>query len=125
MNEYWIYEWVDGRGRGVISDWKLDPTVRSRLDQKIDAMRMSGMDLLGSSGAPPFGRGLYKLRVRGKNALRPVFCKGPIQRDSEFTFLVAADEKDGKLHPPKKHAQRIARNRLESIERDHHRRQHL
>ena len=35
---------------------------------------------------------IYKLRLNGDRALRPLLCKGPIDMDQEFTLLLGAVE---------------------------------
>jgi hypothetical protein len=40
---------------------------------------------------------IYKLKVRGEKALRPLLCKGPLDMDGEFTFLLGAIEVNSQL----------------------------
>jgi hypothetical protein len=35
---------------------------------------------------------IYKLRINGNKALRPMLCKGPIAMDTEYTMLIGAIE---------------------------------
>lgn len=42
---------------------------------------------------------IYKMRINGRVALRPLLCKGPINNDQEFTLLKGATEMDRKLEP--------------------------
>jgi hypothetical protein len=71
-----------------------------QLNQKIDMLERSGAELGPMLLAGPVKsrkKGkvvphIYKLRLNGDRALRPLLCKGPIDMDREFTLLLGAIE---------------------------------
>lgn len=56
---------------------------------------------------------IYKLQVGGKVRLRPLLCRGPVNKNAELTFLVGATERDGLFHPPGVKA--LAEERLKKL----------
>ena len=66
---------------------------------------------------------IYKLRLKGNVALRPMLTLGPIDRDAEWTILVRAKERDGKTEPT--NAADIAEARRQEIQADPSRRRLL
>ena len=60
---------------------------------QVDFSRAIKMHLL----ADPISKHIYKLRAKGSVQLRPMLCKGPINNDTEYTLLLGAVEKGGKL----------------------------
>lgn len=104
-----IYEWLDSAGKGVVTDWRrLQQEQRAKLDQKLDMLTKAEIDpgtrqanLPQNTLAGPGYDGqpwIYKLKVRGRVALRPMLCLGPASQD-EWTVLVRAVERDGVLEP--------------------------
>jgi len=93
-----IYEWVDSRGKGVLSNWGLSMEQQAKLDNKIDMLQKHGMDLPPGLVSRTSNGRLFNLKVRGKVQLRPVFCPGPFD-GNEFTFLLDVEERDGKYLP--------------------------
>lgn len=76
---------------------------RARLDLKIDLLERSGDSLppkliTPTSGKPRY-RHILEMRVNGQVALRPMLCRGPFAMQSEFTFLLGAEEHDRKYVP--------------------------
>lgn len=110
-----IYEYVDDRNCGAVETWirrdRLQAQAVALFDQKLTLLASAGPDL------PPgllarLGGGILKLKVRAMGVqLRPFLCEGPIKNSGEFTILIGAVERDGKLQP------RDARSRAEDIRR--------
>lgn len=103
-----VYEWIDHRGRGVITHWRLQKAQRTKLEAKIDMLVGAELEthsrkpslppnLLGGPGidGQPF---IYELKVRGDVHLRPMVCVGPFSED-EWTILFPAIEVGNVLEP--------------------------
>ncbi len=128
-----IYEWVDDRGRGVVSDWpKLQQEQRAKLDAKLHMLvgaevdertKIANLpsDLLAGPGygGEPF---IYKLKARGRVQLRPMLCLGPFG-DEEWTVLYPSIERQDRLIPP--NAPALAEQRRQMILTNRNRRQLL
>lgn len=104
-----IYEFLNEDGKSVIGRWledeKLTGRDRAALVQKTDMLAMLEPDLHGSVLAGPIKskrnpkgpKHIYKLIVHADMMLRPMLCRGPIDNDSEYTFLLGALEIGHKL----------------------------
>lgn len=124
-----IYEWIDRRGCGVVSDWPLQEEQQAKLEERLAKLRMAEVDdrtgkvtLPQSLLAGPM-RLIYELKIHGRVALRPHLCLGPIDRKAEWTILVAAIERGNKLDPA--NAEEIAEERRREILADKSRRRLL
>lgn len=104
-----VYEWINSSGEGVVTNWGLQAKQSTKLDSKLALLRHAEVSTSGKVDLPPGligGPGIdgyssiYELKVHGNVALRPMLCLGPINRDSEWTVLARAVEKDNKLKPP-------------------------
>lgn len=73
--------------------------------QQIDFELAIGTKLL----AGPIYQHIYKLVIHGDVMLRPMLCRGPIEPEAEYTLLVGAIERGGKL--PKGAPQQAEENR--------------
>lgn len=103
-----VYEWLDERGNGEVSDWGLDSEPQAKLDGKIDKLVIAEVDPRTKKSNLPqdllSGPGfdghqyIYKLKGRGKVQLRPMVCLGPFA-DDEWTILHRAVERGNKLIP--------------------------
>jgi hypothetical protein len=101
MSRWRLYDYVDERGVNSFKEWS------SRLENKDLARLNSKLDMLGKEptlppqllAGPLEGVPIYKLRINGRVALRPMLCKGPVDKDGEFTLLFGAFERDRKLVP--------------------------
>lgn len=125
-----IYEWIDERGRGVVTHWpKLQWAQRGRLESKLDMLVRAEVDpvtrkanlpadLLVGPGydGEPF---IYKLKARGNVQLRPMLCLGPLANE-EWTLLYPSIEKDDVLIP--ENAAALAEARRKEIIADKNRR---
>lgn len=127
-----VYEWVDHRGNGVVTDWSLQQQQRAKLDQKLHLLvgaevnpttRQADLPpqlLVGPNfHGEPF---VYKMKVHGNVQLRPMLCLGPLDEDS-WTILCAATERDRRLLPLD--AAKIAEARRQTILSDATRRRLL
>lgn len=82
-----------------VKDERLTARSRAMLNQKFD--RLCQMDFQLAVGtkllAGPIHKHVYKLVIHSDVMLRPMLCKGPINVDAEYTLLLGAVEKGGKL----------------------------
>jgi len=95
-----LYDYRDLRGRNLVREWceRLQKKDLARMNQRIDILENNGHELcpglgLNLHGAPH----LYKIKVNGNVAARLFFCKGPVEMDVEYTFLLGAFETDDEL----------------------------
>jgi hypothetical protein len=63
---------------------------------------------------------IYKIKINGRVALRPLLCKGPVNMESEFTLLKGAFEVGGKWQPPSAPSDAVTRR--QTVERNPNRR---
>lgn len=73
----------------------------ARLNRKLKMLEDNGPELGPKLLAGPI-KGhphIYKIRIDGRVALRPLLCKGPIDNDGEFTLLMGAFERGRKWVP--------------------------
>jgi hypothetical protein len=110
-----IYEFIEPGGNSVLRDWPLQKRERIRLNQKLDLLMQYGLGAPGLVGGPNIGkqRHIYKLKVRGDVQLRPMFCRGPFDTNTELTFLAIATERDRVLVPA--NAPRLAEFRRQQL----------
>jgi hypothetical protein len=98
-----LYDYVDHRGDNDFKRWSLglQSSDRARLSQKLGMLQKLGPDLPPSLLAGPIKHHahIYKMRINGQVALRPLLCKGPISNDEEFTLLMGATERDREWQP--------------------------
>src|SRR4051812_30793999 len=97
-----IYDFADEDGASVIGEWirneKIGTADVAALKQKISLLKQYGPDLPSGLLAGPIYKSIYKLRVNTQErAMRPLLCKGPIDKDQEFTLLLGACEINSKL----------------------------
>jgi hypothetical protein len=105
-----IYEYVED-GKSTIYKWLIDQDIpdndRGHLVAKMDMLAQNGTDLWPGILAGPIKSKahpkklkpshIYKLIVHGQRMLRPMLCRGPVDMNTEFTFLTGAIEKGGVL----------------------------
>lgn len=108
-----LWEWVrvedlHGDRGGALSEWRegMQSTERALLDSKIGVLEVTtNAALLPNFMAGPISvKGtkypdIYKLLLGGKIRLRPLLCKGPMDKNREVTFLLGAYERNGKFDP--------------------------
>ena len=102
---YAIWDFVSPRGENLILRWAKDENLtkadRARLDQKLDRLAQVEFALAVSTKLlnGPLRKEIYKLKVHGQIMMRPLLCRGPFQKEMEYTLLVGAVEKNSKLKP--------------------------
>lgn len=86
-------------GFNVMQEWAIGISMRDRgrLDSKIDMLARAGGDLPPGLVHNTRCRHIMHLAINGEVALRPMFCRGPIDHDKEYTFLFGTTEQDRKL----------------------------
>ena len=98
-----LYDYIDERGINQFEQWSrgLESGDRAKLHRKLKALEDTEPGLIpGLLSGPINGYPhIYKLRIGGKVRLRPLLCKGPIEKDSELTLLMGATERDWKWNP--------------------------
>jgi hypothetical protein len=101
MGRWKLYDYVDERGVNSFEEWsnRLEKKELARLNSKLDMLRTEPALPPQLLAGPLEGVPIYKLRINGRVALRPMLCKGPVDKDGEFTLLLGAVERDGKLVP--------------------------
>ena len=108
MNEKRLWDFLDHRSRNVILLWVADQRItkrdRAALNQKIRRPAQMDYDLAIKTKllAGPIHRHIYKLVIHGDVMLRPMLCRGPIENENEYTFLLGTVEIQWRLPPGSK-----------------------
>lgn len=98
-----VYEALENNGRKVVSDWDIPSDLRAKLERKLDMLASAEVDASGKVTLPTGTlagpniynqQWIYKVIVNGNQALRPMVCLGPADRDTEWTVLARAKERD-------------------------------
>lgn len=95
-----LYDYRDHRGDNPVRQWceRLQKNDLARMNQRIDKLEMGGKDFCPGLAGPIHGwPHLYKIKVNGSVAARLLLCKGPINMETEYTFLLGAFERDDEL----------------------------
>lgn len=120
MSAWRLYDYLDRRDINDFEIWsrRLEKPDRARLSQKLRMLETVGPDLPPQLLAGPIKSHahIYKLRINGRIALRPLLCKGPINMDIEFTLLKGATEVDREWNP--RNAPDIAEMRRQEVRND-------
>lgn len=108
-----LFDYVDHHGRNDFKDWSegLQESERAKLNRRLKALEANGPALLPQMLAGPL-KGyphIYKLKMNGRIALRPLLCKGPINNDVEFTLLKGAFEVGNAWQPPTAPSEAVTR----------------
>lgn len=98
-----LHNYVDDRGVNDFQSWSqgLQKPDLARLNRKLKMLEDNGPNLGPELLAGPI-RGyahIYKMKINGRVALRPLLCKGPISNETEFTLLIGAFEVGSKWDP--------------------------
>ena len=97
-----LYDYCDAQGVNALKKWSvtLDSKELSKLNAKLDLLSKNALLppnlLVGPLRRFPH---LYVLKVRGDVQIRVFLCKGPVDKNKEFTLLTTAIEKDRKYKP--------------------------
>jgi hypothetical protein len=128
MGELELWDFLDVRGENVILQWVRDARLskrdRAQLNQKFTRLIQVDFTLAINTKllAGPISGRIYKLVIHGDVMLRPMLCKGPINNDTEYTLLLGAVEKGGRL--PAGAQEQATRNRQTVIDNPSRRRIH-
>ena len=125
-----LYDYRDSTGINIMQRWAdemlLSKKIRGRLDSKIDTLAIAGAEFPPGLVHPTKNKHykhIFHLVFKGEVALRPMFCRGPVNPQEEFTFLFGAIEKDRK-YVPKDTLARTEQNRQDLISNPQHRCEH-
>ena len=114
-------------GNNVIQKWLDDEGItladRAALKSLIDIYEAGGIGVI-STTVLELGDGLFGMLVKRKGGVHPcpIFCLGPVDTDSEITFLAGAVRPKKQLRPY--HAIGFAKERYEILQRDSTRRRY-
>jgi hypothetical protein len=95
-----LYDYRDKRNCNPIRDWcaALQKPDLARINQRMDILGEKGKDFCPGLAGPLHGSPhLYKIKINGRVAARMILCKGPIDMEGEYTFLLGAFERDDAL----------------------------
>lgn len=102
-----LWDFLSDKGENVILKWVKDDKIsvkdRAKLNQRLDRLVQMDFDtaIKTSMLAGPINKSkhIYKLRVFGEVMLRPMLCKGPVNKEAEYTLLLGAVETGDELPP--------------------------
>jgi hypothetical protein len=100
-----LYDFTSPRGDSVIEKWagkeRLSSKDRAKLENRLDRLAKVDFELaVGTSLLNgPVAKDIYKIKVYGQTMMRPMACRGPFNKDTEYTLLVGAIERDDELEP--------------------------
>jgi hypothetical protein len=113
MANWQLYDYVTAGGDNDIKDWaeSLQKPDLARLNRKLKMLEDNGPNLgPGLLAGPIKGYAhIYKLRMTGSVALRPLLCKGPINNETEFTLLKGAFEIGSAWEPSNARSEAVIR----------------
>jgi hypothetical protein len=108
-----LYDYVDADGNNDFKAWSrsLQKPELAKLNRRLKALEDNGPALAPQMLAGPLAGypHIYKLKMNGKVALRPLLCKGPINNETEFTLLKGAFEVGNKWQPSSAPSEAVAR----------------
>jgi hypothetical protein len=101
-----LWDFLSPRGENVMQRWakkeKLSSKDRAVLDQRLDRLVQvkfeDAIDIKLLNG--PIRKEIYKLKAYGQVMMRPLLCRGPFDKLTEYTLLIGAIERDWELDPP-------------------------
>lgn len=101
-SKYRLYDFLTNRGRNAILEWVKDSRLSSRdramLNQKLTRLSQLDYELAVSTKLlSPIYKSIHKLIIHSDVMLRPMLCRGTLDNDAEYTLLLGAIEKGGKL----------------------------
>ena len=120
-----LYDYCSQNGRNVISEWSRELSRKDRAKFDVKTKALAEMDFQLAMGTKllqgPIYKHIYKLKIHGEVMLRPLLCRGPIDNETEYTFLAGAKEVNFQLVPQNVSTVATAR-RSEVIADPNHRR---
>lgn len=103
MDKYKLWDFLTARGRSILVEWAKDDRLSKRdkiiLNGRIrklacvDFEQAIGTNLING----PIYKQVYKMKMKGDVMLRPMLCRGPFDKEGEYTFLLGAVELNNKL----------------------------
>jgi hypothetical protein len=119
-----LYDYIDGQGNNDFVAWSKDlqkPEL-AKLNRRLKALEDNGPALAPQMLAGPLTGypHIWKLKINGKIALRPLLCKGPLNNEIEFTLLKGAFEVGYQWQPASAPGEAV--NRRDIVLRDAKRR---
>ena len=120
-----VWETTENNGDLVISDWDIPSEIAGKLESRLHLLRRAEVDAAGKVNLPHgalagpniYGqKWIYKLKVNGKQALRPMVCLGPSNKEREWTALARAREQDNDTSEQKSAAVTAASRRQQIID---------
>jgi hypothetical protein len=102
---YALFDFSTPRQESIISNWanaeKLSKKDRAKLNQRLDRLKQIDFELAIGSRLlnGPVKKEIYKLIAHGQVMMRPMLCRGPFDKDKEYTLLLGAIERNFKLEP--------------------------
>lgn len=96
-----LFDYVDPQGANIFAEWTLElqKVQRAKMNAKIDMLQLHGEVLVPHVLTDTPIASIRKLRIKGNVQLRPLLCRGPHSMETEYTFLMGATERDGRLTP--------------------------
>lgn len=106
-----------GRVCGLLTDWPLQDRERRALTVMLTLLFRADYRLaVGTVIFKEKERGIYYAKATGNVQLRPRLCRGPRRPNDEVTFLVRAEERDGKTIPS--NAAKRAAEQMQAVSND-------
>jgi hypothetical protein len=86
-----LFDYTSENGKNDIKEWTggLQKAERAKLNAKLDMLALKGHELFPQVLTDTPTPGIQKLRVKGKVQLRPMLCKGPVDKEKEYTLLIS------------------------------------
>jgi hypothetical protein len=113
MANWRLFDYLDVGGYNDFENWSegLQKPDLARLNRKLKMLEDNGPNLgTGLLAGPIKGYAhIYKLKINGRVALRPLLCKGPIDNEREFTLLMGAFEIGSAWQPPNARSEAVTR----------------
>jgi hypothetical protein len=128
MPKWRVYFYLEGLRRdhsirGWLDSEGISKAQVAAFQDKIDTLEEGGPTMVpGFITETPVAHDIYKMKIKGNKGmkqLRPMCCRGPFG-PNEYTILVGAIEKDGKLVP--NDAKKRAEDNLKALKADPSRR---
>jgi hypothetical protein len=111
-----LYDYVDAHGNNDFEAWSrsLQKQELAKLNARLKVLEDNGPALAPQMLAGPLSGypHIYKLKMNGKIALRPLLCKGPISNETEYTLLKGAFEVGNKWQPASAPSEAVTRRAI-------------
>lgn len=120
MSNVWkLFDFLNSRQENVMQKWadsrKISKRDRGRIDFKVKLLETKGDELPTGLLQDTRCKSIKELATGSQIAYRLMLCRGPVEMNKEFTFLLGATERDNK-YVPKNAPERADKNRLDLME---------